>query len=368
MNYISKKVLLLSPLPPPVGGIAKWTENLLKYLNKIGFDQYIHLNTALKKRSVTDYGFFSRLYHGFFDFLRITYAYIKIILKQKPKVVHATTSASFGLFRDIILVFIALIFRIKFIIHFRFGRIPELSVKRNWEWSLIKLLSYLSSEVIVIDLKSFNTLTAVGYKNIHLIPNPCTSEVEEIAKSTNFNKKSIDLLYVGHLLTTKGVYEMVDAISRIEFEVELKVVGPYEEVVIAKMKEISQIKNNGNWLKIEGEKKSKEIYDLMQKSKILLLPSYSEGFPTVVIEGMACGCPVIATNVGAIPEMLGVKTSTPAGICIEPKDIQLLKITTENLLKNKERRNQFGIRGKQIILDNYTMNHIFEKYKEIWFK
>lgn len=368
MNQFPKKVLLLSPLPPPVGGIAKWSVNLLSYINDIGYDNFVHLNTALKKRSITDYSFIRRLYYGFFHSFTIIYKYIKIIVKQKPKVVHATTSASFGLFRDLILVFIALIFKIKFILHFRFGRIPDLSVKRNWEWLLIKLLSILSTEVIVIDLKSFNTLIAFGYKNIHLIPNPCSADVEVIAKSTDKKDRTIDLLYVGHLLITKGVFEMVEAISKIEEEIDLYVVGPYENEVKRRMIEISRKKNNGTWLKIIGEKKGKDIYDLMQKSKILLLPSYTEGFPTVLIEAMACGCPVISTNVGAIPEMLGVNTSTPAGICIEPKDIEALKSKIELLFSNNELRNDMGLNGKSIVLSKYSMLQIYDAYFKLWMK
>ena len=82
--------------------------------------------------------------------------------------------------------------------------------------------------------------------------------------------------------------------------------------------------------------KDEEILDLLAKSDIFVLPSWAEGFPNSVIEGMATGNAVIATKVGAIPDIL---IHNQTCLLVNPKDqdelnnaLELL-ISDENLIK-----------------------------------
>jgi glycosyltransferase involved in cell wall biosynthesis len=58
----------------------------------------------------------------------------------------------------------------------------------------------------------------------------------------------------------------------------------------------------------------------MNAATIVSLPSYNEGVPNVLLEAMACGTPVVATNVGGIPEVV----QQQAGILVEPGDVAAL--------------------------------------------
>lgn len=76
----------------------------------------------------------------------------------------------------------------------------------------------------------------------------------------------------------------------------------------------------------------------MLKCTVFVLPTYTEGFPNVVLESMACGCPIVATSVGAIPEML----DGGAGIVIEPRNVEQLRDAVAWVLENPERAAEMG--------------------------
>ncbi|MGD8415298.1 MAG: glycosyltransferase, partial [Candidatus Latescibacterota bacterium] len=71
-----------------------------------------------------------------------------------------------------------------------------------------------------------------------------------------------------------------------------------------------------NNVRFEGEKGPHEIALWMNACDLLCLPSLNEGVPNVVLEALSCGLPVVATNVGGIPEVV---SSEVAGLLVEPR-------------------------------------------------
>jgi glycosyltransferase involved in cell wall biosynthesis len=360
------KILLLSPLPPPVGGIATWSVNLLQFANDSGQDNIVHLNTALKFRSITQNHIGYRIFSSLFDSFRIILLFIFYCLKYKPTIAHITSSASLSLFRDKIIGIISKLFGIQYIFHFRFGRIPELMKKQNWEWKMLVHLVKKSTSTIVIDSPSFETLRANKLDNVVLISNPCSTELEQIAHQETITYLTNELIFVGHIIPDKGIFEMIDAIVNTEQNITLTMIGPVEGKIKTKLIELASKKDNGDWLRLVGVKSKTDVLEKMQQSYALLLPSYSEGFPNVVLEAMSCGCPVIGTNVGAIPEMLDIKTENSCGLCVEPHDVNALRIAIELLINNPSRRQIMSKNGKLKVLNNYTMGHIFKEYQKLW--
>jgi glycosyltransferase involved in cell wall biosynthesis len=94
------------------------------------------------------------------------------------------------------------------------------------------------------------------------------------------------------------------------------------------------------------------------------LPSYSEGTPNVVKEAMACARPVIATNVGGIPELIehGVN-----GLLFEPGDHKTLSDHITYLAENREVVREMGLKGRQFIIDqDLTWENTAKQYMKIY--
>lgn len=367
------KILLLSPLPPPVGGIATWTVNIIKYYELKGQKKsdvnIIHQNTAIRFRKITKLSFFSRLISGIQDGARAFIIFVHYLLKYRPDVIHLTSSGSLGLWRDVFFVYIAKLFNIPLTIHFRFGRIPELSKFNNWEWKILQKVISLSTSVIVLDDNSWSTLTDKGYKHIFIIPNPISESVENAMNTQEYCRLSdksayTRVLFVGHITKNKGIFELVQSFSLLSNVDELILIGPFELEVKNKIIELADTKSDK--ITFTGALDKAEVLTAMKRAAVLVLPSYTEGFPNVIIEAMAMQCPIIATNVGAIPSMLNNGGSNPAGFVIEPKNVEVLTEVLDFMISNPDQAKKFVDNAYWKVKNEYTLEKVCRQYEKVW--
>lgn len=95
---------------------------------------------------------------------------------------------------------------------------------------------------------------------------------------------------------------------------------------------------------------------------LFVLPSYSEGFPNVVVEAMALGRAILATSVGAIPEML----EEHAGVIVDPKDVHALECEMQRLIFDEEARISLGRAAKEKAIRHYSIEAVFQDYMRVW--
>ena len=360
------KVLIVSPLPPPVGGIATWTVNVLQYLKETSDVEILHFNSAIKFRKITNKNKTVRIIGGTADAVLLIVRFFFKATWCRPDLVHLTSSAGYGLYRDRVFIRIAKLFKIKTIIHWRFGRIPELSLLKNKEWQTLKKNCELAAASIVIDKPSLNALQKAGIENVYYIPNPFPVEKLSRYVDKTVERSTNTVIFIGHLIKEKGIFELVASIVNMVEPVVLKMIGPYEDVVVNELKKIADKKDNGNWIQFLGKKEAKDVYIELQKATILCLPSYTEGFPNVVLEAMFFSCPVIATDVGAIPDMLNVDSEQKSGICVPVKDANQLSQAIKNLLLNDKLRLEISKNAHSRLLNEYTIEEIVCQYKSVW--
>lgn len=111
------------------------------------------------------------------------------------------------------------------------------------------------------------------------------------------------LIFIGNLLRTKGVYELIQALALLEQEdAELHIVGGGPE--LAGITQLVAELGLQHQVILHGRLPHEKVGLLLQQSQLLVLPSYQEGVPNVIMESMACGVPVVATAVGGIPEVV----------------------------------------------------------------
>mgnify|MGYP001590263749 CR=1 FL=1 len=117
--------------------------------------------------------------------------------------------------------------------------------------------------------------------------------------------KEYDLIFVGRLEPNKGTNLLIDSArilknQTLNFKMFVVGDGPLKNNLRLK---IENLKLQNNVLLYGWAKDSKEIAELINKAKVLVLPSYNEGGPRVIFEAMACGVPVLATPVGMVPDL-----------------------------------------------------------------
>jgi glycosyltransferase involved in cell wall biosynthesis len=371
MNYRRNIPLIIAPYSKIiVGGIGTWTKNMIDYSESENRNIFYNIHTyANHLRKVTNTRSFARIISGLILYSRLISQVFILIRKYRPSILHITSSASIGLIKDLMLIWLSTLMKTPVIIHWHFGRIPTLAIQRNWEWKILTNVIKMSHSCIVIDTKSNNTLLNAGFINVINIPNPIGFYVEQKSKkllSSTYRRPHGKILYVGHVVKDKGVFELVEACSQLPAIKELLLIGPYEEVLKKKLMEIASVRENGIWLKLTGTLIKEHVLEQMCNSPILSLPSYTEGFPYVVLEAMAMGCSVIATDVGAIPEMLAITSDTPCGVCVPIQDVERLRKAIIDLTNDPLKTEAMGKNGIGRVINNYTLEKVVEQYKTVW--
>lgn len=361
-------MLLFSPLHP-TGGISSWTYNMLEYIQEHHIQNVYHVDASIRFKSAKSRSRFRRLWSGILDTLVLIFRFWNALAKYKPNCVHITTSASLALCKDSIYLWIATLFKVDVVFHYHFGRIPELKQLRNWEWN--KLISCIKKAkyIVVIDPASYRVLCEEGFdRKVFYIPNPCSLSIETIAKQPLKLRQKNDFIFVGHVIPTKGVCELVEAFTQLNADVHLEMIGLCNKEMFEVLKNIALKREDGNWLTIAGNKDRNYVLDRMSEAEALILPSYTEGFPNVILEAMACGCPVIATNVGAIADMLSVNAkNNSCGICLLSHSVEEICNTAKQYLEVKDIvKDGFARNGKNRVLSNYTMEKVFPQYARLW--
>jgi teichuronic acid biosynthesis glycosyltransferase TuaC len=137
------------------------------------------------------------------------------------------------------------------------------------------------------------------------------------------------LVYVGRISLPKGSAELTEAVlslaaSHPRLRVALIGEGAYRGEIESK----AAAAGAADRFLFPGLLPSTQIAEWLRASDLFCLPSYSEGCPNVIVEAIGCGRPVVATNVGGIPELV----DESCGILIPPRDSRALAEALERTL------------------------------------
>ncbi len=123
-------------------------------------------------------------------------------------------------------------------------------------------------------------------------------------------------LFVGNLIALKGVEVLLEACSRLiagnlRFTCHLIGQGPLRP----RLEQAIRSKGLESYIRLHGALPNEQLPDWYRSANVLVLPSYSEGVPNVLLEAAACGTPFVASRVGGIPEIaeLAVSRLVPPG-------------------------------------------------------
>ncbi len=372
MSSRLSRVVLVSPVPPPTGGIATWTLNLLAYWNELGSTennfQLVHVSNARRFGTITERRKFFRVLAGIGNAFLFFYRFFRVTRFGKNQLLHITSSGSMGMLRDLILIVIFKVLGGQVITHIRFGRVPELLRRNNWEGILLRKVLIWSTEVISIDEPTFLELTAWKRCKVHYLPNAVSNlfltQIDQVDKGDS-NTTIPVILFVGHVTKAKGIFDLVEVCAELG-TLKLKIAGIAKPADLAELNRLRTIYNSLE-IEILGNINSEALIKELKECTIFCLPSYTEGFPNAVLEAMATGVAIVASRVGQIPKMVEVNEESAAWLFDAGNKPQLKKMLEEALNAPNERQKR-GILCRQKVLSHYTADVVFGQLIDIWKK
>lgn len=199
-----------------------------------------------------------------------------------------------------------------------------------------------------------------SYKRVDIIPMGVdTDKFEPFVQ----NKKQI-ILSVSRLNKNKGIDYLIDAMPKVVHKfsnVKLIVVGdgPEKDNLTNKIRKL----NLENSVSLVGAIKNRDLPYYYNISDIFVLPSLKEGLGVVLLEAMACGTPVIGSNIGGIRDII---VDGQNGSFIEPGNSNNIAEKIIWILSNQEIRDTFSENGLKTVRERFSWDIVTEKFSNTY--
>lgn len=347
-------ILLISPLPPPYGGIARWSETVIRYCDSKKI-KLTNINTGNNVQELNQRTKSDRYLGSMLRMLKASHKIKKTVKEMNYDVAHITTSSGFGTIRDIVLMRQLRRQNIPIIYHLHYGRYRSSKELNNIEHKLMKKSLPLADKIIAIDPLTYETLKE-EYNNVYFVPNP----VEKVEYHYS-NKKEI--IFLGYVVPSKGVEELLKAWENLKKKYPewiLKICGQGKGEYIQKLKDSFNCED----VQFCGELPHDVAMEQLKQASIFVLPSYSEGFPYSVCEAMFAGKAIVATNVGSIPYQL----ENESGIVCESRNYESLLSALDPIMSNEKTRNKLSLNANSRVNENFSVPVIMNQYMDLWSK
>lgn len=200
---------------------------------------------------------------------------------------------------------------------------------------------------------------------------------EERLEEKYFDVSQLECLFVGHAFFVKGGKEMLEGLIQLrkEYNIHLTIVSSFLTMGMEDSKEDKQyrrecmklIDENKTWIKVYRTLSNRQVIKLAQKAHLGFLPSYVDTYGYSVLEMQACGCPVITSDIHALPEINNencgwlshLNQYDDLNLLREENRKQILKIL-QNIIQNI---GEIGGKARQAV-DRVQKEHSPKKYEE----
>ncbi|MCK5322187.1 MAG: glycosyltransferase family 4 protein [Candidatus Aenigmarchaeota archaeon] len=175
--------------------------------------------------------------------------------------------------------------------------------------------------------------------------------------------QKIRLISVSRIIKRKGFQYLFRALSEISsrnsFDYELLIVGVGEyQDTLESLAEDFEISDK---IKFVGYVNNTKLVKLYNSSDIFVLPSLAEGMSNSVLEAMACGLPLIVTDVGGSRELVDGN-----GIVVAPKDSDALINALSSLATKSVLRDKMGCKSEEIAKKKFSWSRVTQDFVSVW--
>ncbi len=349
-------VLMIGPLPPPYGGQSVLVSDLLQ--SRLGERfRFVVMNVAHQSTGVARA---ARAVVFALQLLRLLTFHPSIGL------VHIHTSAGLAFLEKSAFAALSQLFGKRVLLHVHGGRFrsvwSDASSFKKW---FIRHLLQLSDALIVLGAgwRSFYRDEVGCDCKIAVLPNAVKVPLLQSPRATDV----VTLLYVGQLRPEKGLFELAAAMRQLSAQprlgLHLKMMGKGDttrsERVVRDAFAADELPNVEFLGTLAGDEKWRQF----SSADIFVLPSYTEDMPVSILEAMAAGLPVIATEVGSIPEVIDHGVN---GFLVKPCDVTGLAYAIQQLAEDHQLRVDMGAAGSKKAKEQFSFEYYIDRLEQLY--
>lgn len=289
--------------------------------------------------------------------------FAKELALHRPEIVHIHT-ASYGSFaRKSLLTWWASLFGLPVVLHIHGG-----GFKGFFETSPRIIRSFIRATLeradVVVALGSAwaRDLTAIApAANICVVPNAIRLRTPVRQEDAN----PLNVVYLGKVCDGKGTFVLLEAWaamingSESPVSARLTIAGDGE---VDRARERVAALAIGDTCDVRGWLSASTVDDLLAGAHVLVLPSMAEGQPMSILEAMARGLVVIASDVGGIPEML----SGGVGVLVNPGDVDDLADSMARVIRDPQARARLGADAHAKVESEFRIELVSARFDEIY--
>jgi glycosyltransferase involved in cell wall biosynthesis len=344
------RLLVVGACRRDTGGVSQYVNGLVCHLDEEVVVEP-HSTSSPPGKSATDDGVLRKYRWVARAVVSAVWTFLRFTRRSSPDVVHVHASSRLSFYREsLYVVYAALVWRRPVLLHVHGSDfdafLRECGPVRSW---YVRRVMGLCDSVVALSSYWADVIEAeTGIEHTAVVPNPVDSE-----SFPDGDGDGVHVVYVSNLIERKGVAEFATAVRRVadragpEFEVSVAGEGPEADRVEKLAADLDAVTYHGY---VSEERKR----ELLGSGSIYVLPSYAEGLPIALLEGMAGGNAVVSTTVGAIPEVVDEES----GILIPPVDVDELTAALEELRRADERRRAMARRNRKLVRSEYTWDRV----------
>ncbi|PSP92876.1 glycosyltransferase family 1 protein [Halobacteriales archaeon QS_4_62_28] len=288
------------------------------------------------------------------------YAMLRFPFQSTPDIVHVHTSHRYSFYRSSMYVLFArYVWDVPVVLHIHGSSFDDfVTTESTVVAALQRHVFAVSTEIVVLSDYWEEILATRGIETkIRIIPNAVDPEIYPVKE----NETVPHIVFVSNLIERKGVRELAAALEQLSerqpdsFEASIAGDGPLSGRIERLAAEHDEVQYLGY---ISEERKR----SLLGDGSIFVLPTYAEGLPIAMLEGMAGENAIISTNVGGIPDVI----DDEQGIIVEPGDVDQLTSGLEELITAPERRHRMAANNRQAIEESYSWQEASEELIDLY--